>query len=278
MEHRREQKRIALRLLELRLAHGLSQEDLAEVLAIGQSAYSELESAHVKLSAERAIKLAGLYRMSVDDLLLGTGTGNREQGTHESRSYVDLRELGMRWSGHVDGPMKKRTSPRCIIIADPNGAGKTTFARQFLTEAEGVLHFVNADLIASGLSPLHPELAARAAGRLLLSELERLTRKGESFALESTLSGRTYVDLLRRMKDNGYRIEIVFLRLESLELAIRRVAHRVKHGGHHVPDADVRRRYERGWPNFAALYRPLADVWAVYENSGPVPLLLERHP
>jgi len=81
MEHRREQKRIALRLLELRLAHGLSQEDLAEVLAIGQSAYSELESAHVKLSAERAIKLAGLYRMSVDDLLLGTGTGNREQGT-----------------------------------------------------------------------------------------------------------------------------------------------------------------------------------------------------
>ena len=78
MEHRREQKRIALRLLELRLAHGLSQEDLAEVLAIGQSAYSELESAHVKLSAERAIKLAGLYRMSVDDLLLGTGTGNRE--------------------------------------------------------------------------------------------------------------------------------------------------------------------------------------------------------
>ena len=81
MEHRREQKRIALRLLELRSAHGLSQEDLAEVLAIGQSAYSELESAHVKLSAERAIKLAGLYRMSVDDLLLGTGTGNREQGT-----------------------------------------------------------------------------------------------------------------------------------------------------------------------------------------------------
>ena len=100
----------------------------------------------------------------------------------------------------------------------------------------------------------------------------------ESFALESTLSGRTYVDLLQRMKRAGYRVEMVFLRLESTELAIKRVAHRVKQGGHHVPEVDVRRRYERGWPNFVALYRPLADAWAVYENSGPVPILLERHP
>lgn len=173
--------------------------------------------------------------------------------------------------------MKKR-KPRCIIIAGPNGAGKTTFARQFLTEAQGIRHFVNADLIASGLSPLHPELAARAAGRLLLSELDRLIRTQGSFALESTLSGRTYVDLLQRMKRAGYRVEMVFLRLESTELAIKRVAHRVKQGGHHVPEVDVRRRYERGWPNFVALYRPLADAWAVYENSGPVPILLERHP
>ena len=176
--------------------------------------------------------------------------------------------------------MKRKVAdrPRCIIIAGPNGAGKTTFARQFLSEEEGILHFVNADLIATGLSPLHPELAARAAGRLLLSEVERLMRKGESFALESTLSGRTYVDLLHRLKVIGYRIEMVFLRLESAELAIKRLAHRVKHGGHHVPEADVRRRYERGWPNFASLYRPLADAWAVYENSGPVPILSERHP
>ena len=172
----------------------------------------------------------------------------------------------------------KKAKPRCIILAGPNGAGKTTFARQFLTEAEGIRHFVNADLIASGLSPLHPELAARAAGRLLLSELNRLMTVGEPFALESTLSGRTYVDLLLRMKRAGYRIEMVFLKLESAELAIKRVAHRVKHGGHHVPEADVRRRYQRGWPNFAALYRPLADAWAVYENSGPTPVLLEKHP
>lgn len=172
----------------------------------------------------------------------------------------------------------KKPKPRCLIIAGPNGAGKTTFARQFLTEAQGIRHFVNADLIASGLSPLHPELAARAAGRLLLSELDRLIRTQGSFALESTLSGRTYVDLLQRMKRAGYRVEMVFLRLESTELAIKRVAHRVKQGGHHVPEVDVRRRYERGWPNFEALYRPLADAWAVYENSGPVPILLERHP
>jgi predicted ABC-type ATPase len=167
---------------------------------------------------------------------------------------------------------------RCIVIAGPNGAGKTTFARQFLTEEEGIMHFVNADLIATGLSPLHPERAARAAGRLLLSELDRLIKTRESFALESTLSGRTYVDLLRRMKRSGYRIEMVFLKLGSVELAIKRVAHRVKLGGHHVPEADVRRRYQRGWPNFATLYRPLADAWAVYENSGSLPVLLERHP
>ncbi len=172
----------------------------------------------------------------------------------------------------------KKAKPRCLIIAGPNGAGKTTFARQFLTQEQGILHFVNADLIATGLSPLHPELAARAAGRLLLSELVRLIKAGQSLALESTLSGRTSVDLLRGMKRNGHRVEMVFLRLESAELAIMRVAHRVKHGGHHVPDADVRRRYERGWPNFAALYRPLADAWAVYENSGPTPVLMERHP
>ncbi len=173
---------------------------------------------------------------------------------------------------------RHRSKPRCIIIAGPNGAGKTTFARQFLTSEEGIIHFVNADLIASGLSPLHPDLAARAAGRLLLSELDRLVEGKASFALESTLSGRTYLDRIGRMKDKGYKIEMVFLKLSDANLAIRRVAYRVKQGGHHVPEADVRRRFLRGWPNFAQHYRPLADAWAVYENSGPVPVLQERHP
>lgn len=173
---------------------------------------------------------------------------------------------------------KKSPAPKCIIIAGPNGAGKTTFARKFLTKDKGILHFVNADLIASGLSPLYPELAARAAGRLLLSELDRLTIERSSFALESTLSGKTYLDRVRKLRDAGYLVEMVFLRLSSTELAIKRVAHRVKQGGHHVPSEDVKRRFERGWPNFVEHYRPLAQVWAVYENSGATSVLLERHP
>lgn len=173
---------------------------------------------------------------------------------------------------------RAKPQPRCIIIAGPNGAGKTTFSRKILTAQQGIMHFVNADLIAAGLSPLHPELAARAAGRLLLSELDRLAAARTSFALESTLSGVTYLERVRRMKDNGYSVEIIFLKLSSADLAIKRVAHRVKQGGHHVPAEDVRRRFERGWRNFERHYRPLADVWAVYENSGPTPVLLEQHP
>lgn len=173
---------------------------------------------------------------------------------------------------------EKRTAPRCILIAGPNGAGKTTFARKILTAAFGIRHFINADLIASGLSPLHPESAGTAAGRLLLMELDRLVSNRESFALESTLSGKTYLERIRKMKAAGYRIKIVFLRLESPELAIRRVAHRVKQGGHHVPAEDVHRRFERGWHNFETHYKPLADTWAIYENSGARPKILEEKP
>jgi predicted ABC-type ATPase len=174
--------------------------------------------------------------------------------------------------------MRAKPQPRCFITAGPNGAGKTTFSRKILTHEQGILHFVNADLIAAGLSPLHPELAARAAGRLLISELDRLTSTQTSFALESTLSGMTYVERVQRMKELGYSVEIIFLRLSSPELAIKRVAHRVKQGGHHVPADDVRRRFSRAWPNFERHYRPLADMWAVYENSGPIPVLQEHHP
>lgn len=172
---------------------------------------------------------------------------------------------------------RPKPQPRCIIIAGPNGAGKTTFSRKILTHQQGILHFVNADLIAAGLSPLHPELAARAAGRLLLNELDRLTANRISFALESTLSGLTYLERIQRIKALGYSVEIIFLRLSDPELAIKRVAHRVKQGGHHVPAVDVHRRFERGWRNFELHYRPLADVWAVYENSGRIPVLQEQH-
>jgi len=135
--------------------------------------------------------------------------------------------------------------PRCIIIAGPNGAGKTTFAKEFLLREEGVVHFVNADLIAGGLSPLRPELSARQAGRLVLLELSRLAKARKNFAFESTLSGRTYLRLLKKRKIAGYRIEIVFLSLSSVHLALQRIASRVRQGGHAVSRADVMRRFDR---------------------------------
>ena len=168
-------------------------------------------------------------------------------------------------------------TPVCVIIAGPNGAGKTTFAREFLPKDTEVIHFVNADLIASGLSPLRPELAVLAAGRLFLGELDRLAKAGTDFAFETTLSGLVYLARLRSWKAGGYRIEIVYLRLTSPTLALRRIAARVKQGGHHVPRADVLRRFTRGWHNFQTVYRPLADVWAVYDNSGTTPRLLEKN-
>lgn len=138
----------------------------------------------------------------------------------------------------------------------PNGAGKTTFAREFLPKDAGVVHFVNADLIASGLSPLRPELAALAAGRLFLRELDRLANARLDFAFESTLSGLVHLVRLKRWKATGYRIEIVYLRLPSPQLALRRIAARVKQGGHNVPRADVLRRFSRSWTKFPK-YLPL---------------------
>jgi predicted ABC-type ATPase len=168
--------------------------------------------------------------------------------------------------------------PTCFVIAGPNGAGKTTFARRYLPEDAGVFHFVNADLIASGLSPLKPELAAVAAARLVLREIDRLAAERAEFAFETTLSGLTYVRRLRTWKESGYRIEIVFLRLRTSQLALRRIAARVAQGGHNVPRVDVIRRFARGWENFQRVYRPFADHWTVYDNSGRGPKLLEEGP
>jgi len=168
--------------------------------------------------------------------------------------------------------------PVCIIIAGPNGAGKTTFAREFLPNDAGIVHFVNADLIASGLSPLRPESANLAAGRLFLHELDRLAKMRVSFAFESTLSGFTYVKRLKRWKSTGYRVEIIFLRLPSVRLALRRISVRVKQGGHNVPRTDVIRRFARSWKNFQNIYRLLADEWTVYDNSHDKPRVLEQGP
>jgi len=171
-----------------------------------------------------------------------------------------------------------RASPRCIIIAGPNGAGKTTFAREFLAKEADVVHFVNPDLIASGLSPLRPKLAAIAAGRLFLRELDRLAKGNKDFAFESTLSGLSYAGRLKRWRRAGRRIEIVYPRISSPRLALRRIAARVKQGGHNVLRADVLRRFTRSWNNFESHYRLLADVWSVYDNSEATPRSFEQGP
>ncbi len=173
---------------------------------------------------------------------------------------------------------KRSNTPRCIVIAGPNGAGKTTFAQEFLPHDTDIVHFVNADLIAGGLSPLRPELAAIAAGRLFLRELDRLAVERASFAFESTLSGLTYVARLKRWRALGYRIEIVYLKVNSVSLALRRIAARVRQGGHSVPRKDVVRRFTRSLEHFEGIYRPLADTCSVYDNSGSVPVLVEQWP
>jgi predicted ABC-type ATPase len=139
-----------------------------------------------------------------------------------------------------------------------------------------VIHFVNADLIAGGLSPLKPELAAIAAGRMVLREIDRLAADRANFAFETTLSGLTYARRMESWKQTGYRIEIVYLRLDSVELALRRIATRVLQGGHDVARRDVIRRYKRGLANFETVYRPMAESWAIYDNSGASPVLMEQ--
>ncbi len=172
----------------------------------------------------------------------------------------------------------KHNSPSCVIIAGPNGAGKTTFAREFLPHDRKILHFVNADLIASGISPLNPNLAKIQAARFFLNELDRLASEHQNFSFETTLSGLSYLERLRRWKAEGYHIEIIFLKLHSPEISLKRIQARVRQGGHDVPKKDVIRRFKRGWHNFHEIYRKLAHDWAVYDNSHQNPRLLEQGP
>ena len=163
---------------------------------------------------------------------------------------------------------------RVLIIAGPNGAGKTTFAREFLPQEAGCPIFINADLIAAGLSPFAPEVEAVRAGRLMLAEMRRHFLAGKSFAFETTLAGRGYVRLIREWQAAGYMVKIIFLKLADAEQAIVRVAERVRQGGHHVADDVVRRRFTAGLANFDKLYVPLADSWALYDNGGNSPVLV----
>ncbi len=172
--------------------------------------------------------------------------------------------------------MNSMDNKKIIIIAGPNGAGKTTFAKEFLPNEAACPVFINADLIAAGLAPFEPERAAFKAGRLMLSEIREYALKGDSFAFETTLSGRVYTRLIPGWQREGYQVKLFFLRLDSPELAIARVRQRVRAGGHHIPSHVVYRRFQAGLRNLEHLYKPLVDEWAVYDNSGVTPKLLEE--
>jgi len=174
-----------------------------------------------------------------------------------------------------DGVLNMEDAPRVIIIAGPNGAGKTTFAREFLPHEADCPVFVNADLIAAGIAPFAPENAAVRAGRLMLEELSNHFVARTSFAFETTLSGRGYLRLIEKWQAAGYRVKIIFLQLASADEAIARVAQRVKQGGHNIPEAVIRRRFAAGKENFEKLYAPRVDAWALYDNAGPEPVLID---
>jgi predicted ABC-type ATPase len=166
------------------------------------------------------------------------------------------------------------SKPRIYVIAGPNGAGKTTFAREFLPHYADCRQFINADLIAQGMSPFSPDAAAFRAGRLMLEEIERYAGLRETFGFETTLSGLGYLRLLRRLKKSGYEVHFFFLWVPTVSLALTRVRDRVLRGGHNVPETIVRRRFERSIRNFLLRYRPLADSWMLFDNAGTTPVVV----
>ncbi len=165
---------------------------------------------------------------------------------------------------------------KIVIIAGPNGSGKTTFAVEFLPNEAGCPIFINADLIAAGLSPFSPEAAAVRAGKLMLKEIKAHLLKGESFAFETTLSGRGYARMIPDWQSAGYRVSLMCVSLPSVKMSIGRVATRVSQCGHNVSENVIKRRFVSGLNNFHEVYKSLVDVWVLYDNSQNAPILLEK--
>jgi predicted ABC-type ATPase len=158
-------------------------------------------------------------------------------------------------------------SPKVVVLAGPNGAGKSTSAARLLLGVLKVTEFVNADVIASGLSAFAPDRVAFEAGRVMLGRLKELAASREDFAFETTLASRSYAVWLKNLRDAGYQVHLVFLWLPSADAAVARVAERVRSGGHNVPELTIRRRYDAGLRNVLELYIPLADTWQLFDNS-----------
>lgn len=166
--------------------------------------------------------------------------------------------------------------PNLYIIAGPNGAGKTTAAYNLLPEVLHCPNFVNADEIARGLSPFAPETVSFQAGRIMLQRIDELLPRKVNFAIETTLSTRSYVQLVRRAQALEYKVHLIFFFLENEEQAIARVAQRVSNGGHDIPEADIRRRFKRGIYNLLNLYMPICDSVLVYNNMKTPAQLVAR--
>lgn len=172
---------------------------------------------------------------------------------------------------------QKKSGHRSVyVIAGPNGAGKTTFAREFLPAYADCKNFVNADLIAQGVSPFSPETAAIKAGKLMLKEIESFAHRNVDFGFETTLSGLAHLNLIRRLKRRGYRTNIFYLWVPTADAALSRVRERVSRGGHDIAEPVVRRRFDRSIRNFLNLYRKVADMWILFDNSGENPAVMAR--
>jgi predicted ABC-type ATPase len=158
-------------------------------------------------------------------------------------------------------------TPLVVVLAGPNGAGKSTTAPHLLKGALAVEEFVNADVIAQGLSAFRAEAVAVTAGRVMLDRLHVLAAARRDFAFETTLAGRGHARWLQQLRSTGYLVHLLFLSLPSADLAIARVVDRVRRGGHHVPEDVVRRRYAAGLRNLVAVYAAIVDSWQVFDNS-----------
>jgi predicted ABC-type ATPase len=163
--------------------------------------------------------------------------------------------------------------PTLYIIAGCNGAGKTTASKFLLPEVFHTDIFINGDIIAASINPDNPELAAMKAGRMMLEQIQQRLAAKETFAIETTLATRTYLNLVKQAQLLGYEVVLFFFYLPSAEMAKERVKLRVSKGGHNIPPDVVERRYVSGIKYFFE-YIQIVDNWYVYKNDQSPPILI----
>lgn len=227
---------------------------------------------------EDAGNLSRQLRKLEDEGLYASHLRGKEKFYSLNKSYPLFNELKKIILNKTDNaeniPSPHTKGKNVYIIAGSNGSGKTTFAETFLPSYTKCPNFINADLIAGGLSPFSPRIAAMKAGRLVLEQIRNMAEKNVDFAFETTLSGRSYLNLLKDLKKRGYQLHLFFLWIPNTKLAISRIKNRVAEGGHDVPQQDVHRRFQRSINNLFKLYKPLLDSWMLFNNSKSIPSLI----